>query len=104
MTAGRMVAGLALTLVALTGCSDQGTQGAMDDVEAEVRDEAQSAIEQADLPEVNWDKYSTDLQERLDDLAANVDCSALEEEMAKMEANDAEVTEYIKAQLEQLDC
>lgn len=104
MNARRMIAGLALTLVAVTGCSETGTEGAIDDAGEQARDEVSSALEDADLPEVDWDQYSGDLQDRLDNLAEDVDCSALEEELAKMEANDTEVTEYIKAQIEALDC
>ena len=100
MNVRRAIAGLALTLVAATGCSEQATQDAVDDA----RDQASAAIDEADLPEVNWEDYSGDLQDRLDNLAANADCAGLKEELAKMEGNDTEVTEYIKAQIEALDC
>jgi hypothetical protein len=51
------------------------------------------------LPEVNWGKQGKRLKRRLDDLAERADCSALRKQLAQREANDAEVTRYIKAQL-----
>jgi hypothetical protein len=98
--AGRALAALALVLVAGTACSEQDAQDAVD----QARDQASSAIEDADLPEVDWQKYSGELQDRLDRLADQADCQGLRDELAKAEGNDAELTRYIKAQLRKIDC
>ena len=98
--AGRLVAALVLTLAVSTGCSEEDAQVAVD----RARDQASAAIEDADLPEVDWQKHSGQLQERLERLADNADCTGLKQELAKAEGDDAELTRYIKAQLRKADC
>lgn len=95
-----LLAGLALTLSLTAACSEEDAQKAVD----QARDEASSAIEDADLPDVDWDKYSGEVRTKLEDLAAEADCSGLKRELAKAEGNDTELTRYIKAQLQELDC
>ena len=96
----RLVAALALTLVVGTGCSEQDAQDAVD----RARGEASAAIEDADLPDVAWKQYSGELRDRLERLADKADCAGLRRELAKAEANDNELTRYIKAQLRRADC
>ena len=100
-TGGRtLLAALALTLVTVTGCSEQDAQDAVD----QARDQVSSAVEDADLPEVNWQQYSGELQDRLEELASNADCEGLRRELAKVEADDTELTRYIKSQLRNAGC
>ncbi len=99
---GRVVGAVVLTftLAVTAGCSEEDAQDAVD----RARDQASAAIEDADLPEVDWQKYSGTLQDRLERLADNADCGGLKRELAKAEADDAELTRYIKAQLRRADC
>lgn len=94
---GRWLAATVLTLVAVTGCSEQ-------DAVDRARSEASSAVDQADLPDVDWQRYSGQLQDRLDKLAEEADCSGLQQELARAEGNDTEIVDYIKAQLRELGC
>ena len=89
-----------LALLGAAGCSEEDAQDAVD----RARDQASSAIEDADLPDVDWGRYSGDLKKRLERLADNADCAGLKDELAKAEGNDADLTRYIKAQLRELDC
>ena len=95
-----MLASLLLGVTLLTGCSDSKAdraadraQRAADEAAARVRDEVEK------LPDVDWSQEGRKLKRRLDDLADNADCSALRKQLARREANDTEVTRYIKAQL-----
>lgn len=120
--AGRLLAALTLALVTVTGCAEGETQDAQDALD-EARDQASSAAEDAELdtelpdvdvpdlkvpevqlPDVNWDEYSGDLQERIDELAADADCSELKAELEKVDGNDSDLTRYIKEQLQAADC
>jgi hypothetical protein len=93
---GGLVAVLALTLGLGTACSEDDAQKAVD----QARDRASSALEDADLPDLN----SEELEKRLNELAEKADCAGLKRELAKAENNDTEVTRYIKAQLRKADC
>jgi hypothetical protein len=53
---------------------------------------------------VNWQQYSGELQDRLDQLAENADCDGLRRELAKAEGNDTDLTRYIKSQLRNASC
>ena len=97
---GRLLAAVALMTVAATGCSEEDAQDAVD----QAAGQASSAIEDADLPDVDWGKYSGELRNRLEKLADSADCAGLERELAKAEGNDTELTRYIKAQLRRADC
>lgn len=96
------IAGLALVAVfALSGCSEEEAQNAADRAQEEAGqavDQASEALEDVELPEVDWDKYGDEIKEQVDSLADNADCDGLRE-MAEDESNDTEVTEYIKAQI-----
>lgn len=97
---GASLAVLTLTLLAATGCSEEDAQDAVD----RAADKASSAIEDAELPDVDWGKYSDELRGRLEKLADEADCSGLRRELGKAEADDTELTRYIKAQLRKADC
>ncbi len=99
-TRGGLLAVVALTAALTTGCSEKDAQDVVD----QAKDRASAAIEDAELPDVDWQKYSGELQDRLDKLAAEADCSGLKEELAKVEGNDSELTRYIKVQLRKADC
>ena len=99
-TGPRAVAALALTFVAAVGCTEQDAQDAVD----RARDRASTAIDDADLPDVDWQRRSAELRERLERLADSADCSGLKRELARVEGNDTELTRYIKAQLRKADC
>lgn len=98
--AARLAGAVTLVVVSLAGCSEQETQRAVD----QAADEVSSAVDQADLPDVQWEKYGDQVRDRLDGLVDRADCSGLEQELAKAEGNDAELTRYIKAALRELDC
>jgi hypothetical protein len=96
----RLLGALALTAVLVSGCSEEDAQDAVD----RAADRASSAVEDADLPDVDWGKHSDQLRERLQKLADEADCTGLQDELAKVESDDRALTRYIKAQLEKADC
>lgn len=79
----------------LAGCSQEDADRAVD----AARDRAERALE-----DVDWEKYGDRFRDEIEGLVAEADCEGLKEELAKVEGNDTEITEYLKAQLEQLDC
>ncbi|HET6562971.1 MAG TPA: hypothetical protein VFG72_13935 [Marmoricola sp.] len=89
-----VLASLALGATLLTGCSEGEAERAVDRAADRVKREV------GDLPDVNWEKHGKKLKRRVDQLAEKADCSELRK-LAKREANDTEVTRYIKAQLRQ---
>ena len=89
---------LLLAAGALTGCSEEEAQDAVD----QARDEVSSAVDDVEMPEVDWDKYGTKVKNELDQLAEDADCSALEDELAKAEGNDTDLTRYIKAKIREV--
>jgi hypothetical protein len=93
-------ASLLLGATLVTGCSESDADRVADRAER-AADEAADRVrdEVGNLPEVDWGKQGRKLKRRLDNLAENADCSALRRELAQREANDTEVTRYIKAQL-----
>ena len=95
-----LLAALALTLSLTAACSEEDAQKAVD----RAKDEVSSAVQDADLPDVDWGKYSGEVKARLEELADEADCSGLKRELAKVEGNDTELTRYIKAQLRKADC
>ena len=97
---GQLVAVLAFSAVALAGCSEQDAQDAVD----QAADRASTAIEDADLPNVDWGKHPDELRNRLERLADNADCAGLRRELAEVEGTDSALTRYIEAQLRQADC
>jgi hypothetical protein len=103
-TRSSTLATLAAALVlALTGCSEQDAQDAQDAVD-QARDEVSTAVEDLDLPNVDWEKYGEDARRRLEQLGEQADCQGLKEELAKVEGNDTELTRYVKALIREVDC
>jgi hypothetical protein len=96
----RLLAALALTVLAVAGCSEEDAQDAVD----RAAGKASSAIENADVPDVDWSKHSAELQDRLEKLAEDADCDGLQRELARVEGNDSELTRYLKAQLRKAGC
>jgi len=60
---------------------------------------AKDAVTSADLPDVDWDKYGQETKNTIDDLAEKGDCDGLRAQLSDAEANDTDLTEYIKAQI-----
>ena len=91
-----------LAVVALSGCSQDDAQDAVD----QAKDAASSAVSDADiqLPDVDWSKYGDKLQGKIDELAASADCESLQKELTDRGKLDSDVTAYIKAKLEQAGC
>jgi hypothetical protein len=91
---------LLLGATLLTGCSEGEADRAANRAER-AADEAADRVrdEVGKLPDVNWGKQGRKLKRRLDNLAESADCAGLRKQLAQREANDAEVTRYIKAQL-----
>lgn len=112
---GQLIAGLALCLAGLTGCAEDEAQDAID----QAREEASSAAEDADLPDIDLpstdlpdvdlpdldvEGYSEEFQDRVAELAENADCDGLRDELDKLDGNDSEIARVLEEQLEQLDC
>lgn len=96
-----VLASLVLGATLLAGCSEgeaervaREAERAADEAADRVRDEV------GELPEVNWERHGRELKRRVDRLADRADCSELRR-LARREANDTDLTRYIKAQLRQ---
>lgn len=96
----RKTAALILSTVLLFGaqaCAE--TEDALD--EAEQR--ASEAVEQA--RDVDWSAYPEDLQDTVEEYIAEADCEGLNEELDKLdEGEDAELTAFLKEQIEEAGC
>ena len=98
----------ALLSAGLTGCGDDADRVADDaadrasELAGQGADEVEKQLDEAELPEVDWSQYGDRLRTRLDELAERADCQGLERELARAEADDTELTEYIKRQIDQL--
>jgi hypothetical protein len=91
---------LLLGTTLLTACSEGEADRAANQAERAANEAADRVGDEVGkLPEVNWAEQGEGLKRRLDNLAEKADCSALRKELAKREANDTEVTRYIKAQV-----
>jgi hypothetical protein len=98
--AAGVLTSLLLGATLLTGCSEGEADRAANRAERAAGEAADRVRDEVGkLPEVDWGKQGKGLKRRLDNLAEKADCSALRVQLAKPEANDAEVTRYIKAQL-----
>ena len=91
-------------LLALGACSDEARDAAVDDAVGEARDRASSALEEADLPSVDWKQYRDGIKREIDKAAEAADCSKLSEELAKAEPRSSEVREYIEVKLREAGC
>ncbi len=96
----------ALLATAVTGCSDEAERAADDaadrasEVAGDATEELDKQLDDAELPEVDWSAYGDRLKQRLDQLSAQADCEGLERELARAEADDTQLTEYIKRQID----
>ena len=94
-----VLASLVLGATVLTGCSEGEADRAADRAERAASDAADRVRKEAEkLPDVDWGKQGEKLKRRVDRLADQADCSQLRK-LVRQEANDSEVTRYIKAQL-----
>lgn len=93
--------------LALGACSENQADNAADqakDAASQAQDAAEKARDKVNegvdsLPKVDWKKHGRDLKRRLDQLADKADCQGLENELAKAEKNDTDLTRYIKRQV-----
>lgn len=103
MTRSRVLAAVTLIgALVLTGCSEEAENAAdrAQEGASQAVDDASEALKDVELPDVDWDKYGNEAKERIDSLADQADCEGLEK-LAQDEANDTEVTAYIKAKIRQ---
>jgi hypothetical protein len=98
----------ALLVTGLTGCSDDADQAVDDaadrasELTGQAADELEGQLDDAELPEVDWSQYGDRLRNRLDQLAEQANCQGLERELARAEADDTELTQYIKRQIDRV--
>ncbi len=96
----RLLAATLLTLLVLTGCSDQQAKDTVNGA----ADKVNGAIDQVDLPKVDWGKYQSTLQDKIDRFASQGDCRRLKAQLAKAEPDDTDLTAYVKARIRQVSC
>ncbi len=97
--AAAVLTSILLGATLLTGCSEGEADRAANRAERAANEAADRVRDEVGkLPEVDWQRQGKGLKRRLDNLAEKADCSGLRK-LARREANDAEVTRYIKAQL-----
>ena len=105
MRVARTVAALAVPLLlALGACSDGGGDQAVDDAVGEARDRASSALKDADLPSVDWQKYRDGVKKKIDEAAAAADCEKLTDQLAQFGSGSGPVRDYIEAKLREAGC
>lgn len=85
---------------------DTATDAADDarDAVTDAADDARDTVTSADLPDVDWDKYGQETKDRIDKLADDANCDGLRAELSQVEANDTDLTEYVKAQIAKVPC
>lgn len=91
-------------LLAVGACSEGDAEQAADQAVDDARDAASSALEEVEIPDVDWSQYGDDLREELDKAAEEADCAQLRESLDRYESTSNEVTEYIEAKLEEAGC
>ncbi len=103
--------GLFLAALVLTGCGEEANQaeeaaGNAQDAAQGAADALQKQIDRArnELEGVDWGEYGDEVRQRLEQLTDDADCQGLQDELAKAEDDDAELTRVIKRQLRDLDC
>ena len=87
-------------LLGVGACSEGDADQAVD----EAREAASSALEEVEIPEVDWSQYGEDVKEELDKAAEEADCKLLRESLNRYESTSNEVTDYIEAKLEEAGC
>jgi DNA-binding ferritin-like protein len=100
------VAALALSLGAgLVGCSDEADRAVDDaadrasELAGQASEELEGQLDDAELPKVDWSQYGDRLRNRLDQLSEQADCQGLRRELTRAEADDTDLTAYIKRQI-----
>jgi hypothetical protein len=92
------LASLLLGVTLLTGCGESEADRVANRAERAANEVADRVREEAEkLPDVDWGKQGEKLKRRVDRLADEADCSRLRK-LARQEADDTQVTRYIKAQ------
>lgn len=95
-----------LLLLGLSACSEANQ--AIDDTQkaaSSAAKDGKKALQQVDLPNVDWSKYGDDLHSTIDDLAAKADCSGLRKKIDQADRqDDGKVVQYIQAKLEAAGC
>ena len=87
-------------LLGVGACSEGDADQAVD----EAREAASSALEEVEIPEVDWSQYGEYVKEELDKAAEEADCKLLRESLNRYESTSNEVTDYIEAKLEEAGC
>jgi hypothetical protein len=87
-------------LLGVGACSEGDADQAVD----QARDAASSALEEVEIPDVDWSQYGDDVRERIDKAAEEADCTVLRDSLNRYESTSNEVTEYIEAKLEEAGC
>jgi hypothetical protein len=87
-------------MLGMGACSEDDADQAVD----QARDAAGDALEDVELPEVDWSQYGEDLRDDLDQAAEDADCDTLRDSLNRFESTSNEVTEYIEAKLEEAGC
>lgn len=109
----KIAAGLLSTLAlgVAAGCNDgTGDTDQAKSVATEAVDNARSTATSAAtaardaLPDVDWDTYGQETKRTIDDLAEKGNCDGLRAQLSAVEANDTDLTEYIKAQIAMVPC
>ncbi|QNN54598.1 hypothetical protein [Nocardioides mesophilus] len=64
-----------------------------------------SSADTADLPEVDWGEYASDVQDRIDGLANSADCAGLQTQFDNADANGSvDLMSYIDVKLRDAGC
>jgi hypothetical protein len=87
-------------LLGVGACSEGDADQAVD----QARDAASSALEEVEIPDVDWSQYGDDVRERIDKAAEEADCKVLRDSLNRYESTSNEVTEYIEVKLEEAGC
>lgn len=91
---------LAVATGPLAGCSEGDAEEAVD----QAREAASSAIDDVDLPDVDWGAFGDRLKDRIDEAAEKADCDALADAVTRYEGQSNDLTDYIEAKLREADC
>lgn len=87
-------------LLALGACSEGDADRAVD----QARDAASSALDEVEIPDVDWSQYGDKVRDRIDRAADEADCKVLRDSLNRYESTSNEVTDYIEAKLEEAGC
>lgn len=74
------------------------------DAVTDAADDVRTAADDADLPDVDWDRYGENVRDQINDMADKGDCEGLRTRLTTVEADDTDLTEYIKAKAARVPC